>query len=76
MKRKLRIEGDGNPQTTKVYLDGKDISGMLWGIDVSIQVGKVPQIKLHAIADIEFDGEIDATALGDTVHYYLNKEME
>lgn len=58
---KIRIEGDGMPMTTRIFLDDKDISRWVQGINIDIRIGTdVPIVTLSCIGLLDIPDELNA----------------
>jgi hypothetical protein len=62
----IRITGDG--PSTRIEVDGVDLSNHLTGADLFLRAGDVPRLELHALAIdqvTEVAGEVVWVALAD-----------
>ena len=57
---KIRIEGDGMPRNTRVFLDDMDISRFVRNIHIDIGAGKAPIVNLECFGFLRMSDEIKA----------------
>jgi hypothetical protein len=48
-ERGLRIESDGTGHKTRVWLDGREITDKLYGMDLRITAGEANRVTLHMV---------------------------
>ena len=58
--RVIRIEGDGTPMNTKVFLGGVDVTRSLVGLHIDMGVGKLPEVTLRCVGFVELPDELEA----------------
>lgn len=57
---KIRIEGDGYPGRTRIFLDGQEITHLVLDMTVRLESDALPEVTLTCRGTVEFSGEIDA----------------
>jgi len=56
--RGIRIEGDGMPRSTRVFIDGIDVSGYVKAIMIDIGVDRMPSAKIQLVAPLYIPDEL------------------
>lgn len=63
---KIRIETEGS--VGRIVIDGKDVSEMVTGAQLTLKAGKLPELHLTVVGDIELD--VDGSVGAEADSYY------
>lgn len=65
----FKIESDGKPSSTRVELNGQDISNLTCGATVKVAIGEIPRIELDLLA-------VEVTSKTGDAEIYLPQETQ
>ena len=71
MTNKIRIEGDGYPRNTHIYLDGQEIGSFVIGLQLIIGNENIPHVHLDCVGHLELPDELEAIVTATKVQAEL-----